>query len=120
MDGNLTREGMTADLDALQRAGIGGMIFLEVGIGIPRGPVEFMSKPWQALLKHAVHEADRRGLEFALAAGRVGAARADRGSSPNSRCNIWSPPKRKQPGRRISTPGCRNRSRARRFLATTR
>ena len=27
MDGNLTREGMTADLEAMKRAGIGGGIF---------------------------------------------------------------------------------------------
>ena len=30
MDGNLTREGMTADLEAMKKAGIGGAIFLEV------------------------------------------------------------------------------------------
>jgi hypothetical protein len=69
MDGNLTREGITADLEAMKRAGIGGTIIMEVGIGIPRGPVEFMSGPWRQLLKHAVAEADRLGLEIALAAG---------------------------------------------------
>jgi hypothetical protein len=69
MDGNLTREGMSADLDAMKRAGIGGAIFLEVNIGIPRGPVDFMSEPWRELLKHAVSEADRLGLEIALGAG---------------------------------------------------
>ena len=37
MDGNLTREGMTADLEAMKKAGIGGAIFLEVNLGIPRG-----------------------------------------------------------------------------------
>lgn len=69
MDGNMTREGMTADLEAMKRAGIGGGIFLEVGIGIPRGPVPFMSAQWKELLKHAVKEADRLGLEIALGAG---------------------------------------------------
>ena len=39
MDGNLSREGMTADLEAMQRAGIGGVIIMEVDVGIPRGPV---------------------------------------------------------------------------------
>lgn len=38
MDGNLTREGISADLEAMKRAGIGGAIILEVGIGIPRTP----------------------------------------------------------------------------------
>jgi len=69
MDGNLSREGISADLEAMKRAGIGGAIILEVGIGIPRGPVEFMSGPWRELLKHAVSEADRLGLEIALGAG---------------------------------------------------
>ena len=69
MDGNQTREGMTADLDAMKRAGIGGAIFLEVGIGIPRGPVEFMSAEWQKNLKHAAAEAERLGIELALGTG---------------------------------------------------
>ncbi len=57
MDGNLTREGMTADLEAMKRAGIGGAIFLEVNIGIPRGPVKFMSPQWQELVVHGFREA---------------------------------------------------------------
>lgn len=69
MDGNLTREGMEADLVAMKQAGIGGAIFLEVGIGIKPGPVEFMSEPWQELLGHAFETADRLGLQIALAAG---------------------------------------------------
>jgi hypothetical protein len=69
MDGNLTREGMTADLEAMKRAGIGGAIILEVNIGIPRGPVHFMSPPWRELIKRAIQEADRLGLELALGAG---------------------------------------------------
>jgi hypothetical protein len=69
MDGNLTREGMDADLAAMKSAGLGGGIYLEVGIGIEPGPVEFMSEPWQNLLGHALEEADRLGLEIALAAG---------------------------------------------------
>ena len=69
MDGMMTREGLTADLEAMKRAGIGGAIFLEVNIGLPRGPVEFMSPQWQKLFTHAVHEADRLGIEIALGAG---------------------------------------------------
>jgi hypothetical protein len=69
MDGNLRREGMDADLAAMKRAGIGGAIYLEVGIGIEPGPVEFMSDPWQQLLGHAFEEADRLGLQISLGAG---------------------------------------------------
>lgn len=69
MDGNLTRDGITADLEAMKKAGIGGAIFLEVNIGIPRGPVDFMSPAWKELLRHAITEADRLGIRIALATG---------------------------------------------------
>jgi hypothetical protein len=69
MDGNLTREGITADLESMKRVGIGGAILLEVNVGVPRGPVEFMSREWQELFAHAVHEADRLGLQIAVGTG---------------------------------------------------
>ncbi len=69
MDGNMTKEGMTADLEAMKKAGIGGAIFLEVNIGVPRGPVDFMGRPWQELVKHAIAEADRLGIRIALGSG---------------------------------------------------
>ena len=69
MDGNLSREGITADFEALKRAGVGGVIFMEVDVGIPRGPVKFMSPEWRALFKHAVTEAERLGLQITLNAG---------------------------------------------------
>ena len=40
MDGNLNREEMTADLEAMKEAGIGNLVFLEVNVGVPRGPVD--------------------------------------------------------------------------------
>ena len=69
MDGNLTHEGITADFEALKRAGIGGMILMEVNVGIPQGPVKFASPEWRQLFKHAVREAERLGLQLTLNAG---------------------------------------------------
>ncbi len=69
MDGNVSREGIHADLEAMKRAGIGGAIYLEVGIGIPRGPVAFMSPQWQQLFAYAVSEAKRLGIQIALGTG---------------------------------------------------
>jgi hypothetical protein len=69
MDGNLSREGITADLEAMKRAGLGGVIICEVNVGVPRGPVEFMSLEWRGLFKHVVKEAARLGLEVAINAG---------------------------------------------------
>ncbi len=69
MDGNLTRDGITADLEAMRAAGLGGVVICEVNVGVPRGPVEFMSPEWRALFKHVVKEAERLGLEVTLNAG---------------------------------------------------
>ncbi|NTV82061.1 MAG: hypothetical protein HGA24_11645 [Candidatus Aminicenantes bacterium] len=69
MDGNLTRAGITADLEAMRAAGLGGVVICEVNVGVPRGPVEFMSPEWRVLFKHVVREAERLGLEVTLNAG---------------------------------------------------
>ena len=69
MDGNLSSRGMAADLDAMKKAGIGGAIFLEVGLGLKTGPVTFMGKAWKALIEQAFAYADALGIEIALAAG---------------------------------------------------
>jgi alpha-L-rhamnosidase len=69
MDGNLSREGMTADLESMKQVGIGNLIFLEVDVGVPRGPVAFMSDPWQELFAHAVRECERLGIDMTLGSG---------------------------------------------------
>ena len=37
-NGNITREGITADLEAMHRVGIGGVLIMEVDQGIPLRP----------------------------------------------------------------------------------
>lgn len=71
MDGHITREGLTADLEAMRRAGIGGAIFLTVNLGVPKPakPIEFMSGEWQDLYAHMVREADRCGIAISLGVG---------------------------------------------------
>lgn len=69
MDGNISRDGITADLESMKQAGIGGVIIMEVNVGIPRGPISFMSTEWRALFKHVVNEAERLGLQVTLMAG---------------------------------------------------
>jgi len=63
LNGNITREGITADLEAMQRVGLGGMTLMEVDQGTPQGPVKFMSQEWRTLFKHLTSEAQRLGLE---------------------------------------------------------
>ncbi|MCL5283264.1 MAG: hypothetical protein M1330_00920 [Armatimonadetes bacterium] len=61
--GNITREGITADLEAMQRAGIGGVLIMEVDQGTPPGPVKFASPEWQDLFRFVCSEASRLGLQ---------------------------------------------------------
>lgn len=63
LNGNITKEGITADLEAMQRTGIGGVLIMEVDQGAPLGPVGFMSPKWRELFQHVVAEAGRLGLE---------------------------------------------------------
>ncbi len=69
MDGNLSREEMTKDLESMKEAGIANVVFLEVGIGVPRGPIDFMSEEWQDLFLHAVREAERLDIKILMGAG---------------------------------------------------
>ena len=69
MDGNMSREGMTTDLESMKEVGLGNLVFLEVNVGVPRGPVKFMSDPWQELFAYAVHEAERLGIDITLGVG---------------------------------------------------
>jgi len=63
LNGNITAEGITADLEAMQRDGIGGVLIMEVDQGVPEGKVGFMSEQWRALFRHVIQEATRLGLE---------------------------------------------------------
>jgi len=69
MDGNLSREAMTADLESMKETGLGNLVFLEVNVGVPRGKVDFFSKEWQELFVHAVREAERLGIEITMGVG---------------------------------------------------
>ncbi len=62
LNGNLSKEGITADLEAMARVGIGGVIYMEVNQGTPAGPADFAGPLWRDLIKHACNEANRLGL----------------------------------------------------------
>jgi hypothetical protein len=69
MDGNFSREGVTGDLEAMKRAGLAHVLFLEINVGVPRGKVEFLSDEWQELFAFAMHECERLGIGVMLGAG---------------------------------------------------
>ena len=64
INGNVNREGITADLEAMARVGLGGATIFNVSG--PNGPVAFNSPEWHALATHAMAEAKRLGLKLDL------------------------------------------------------
>ncbi len=64
LSGNITSNGITADLEAMKRVGIAGALIMEVDQGAPTGPVDFMSDRWRGLFRHVDTEAKRLGLEI--------------------------------------------------------
>jgi len=69
MDGHFTKEGITADLESMKEVGIGGVLHMDVDVGVPRGEVPFMSETWQENFRHTILECERLGLEFTTITG---------------------------------------------------
>ena len=65
-NGNISREGITADLEAMEQSGIGGAIVMEVALSVPPGPVSFFSDEWRAHFAFALQEANRLGLQMVI------------------------------------------------------
>jgi hypothetical protein len=66
MNGNVSKAGITADLEAMKRVGIGGAHLAQVGTGIPQGPVAQDSPEMVDMVQFAFKEADRLGLDLCL------------------------------------------------------
>lgn len=66
--GNLTKEGITADLEAMARVGIGGALYMEVSTVCP-GPLEFNSPEWREMFRYICREARRLGLKISMTNG---------------------------------------------------
>ncbi|MDR1879984.1 MAG: glycosyl hydrolase, partial [Tannerellaceae bacterium] len=69
MDGNISKEGITKDLESMKQVGISHVIYLEVNVGVPRGKVDFLSDEWKDLFAHAVTESERLGIYITLGIG---------------------------------------------------
>jgi len=71
MNSNVTQEGITADLEWMQRVGIGGFTLFDGTLGTPQfvnRKLVWMTPEWKAALRHTAAEADRLGLEMSMAA----------------------------------------------------
>ena len=69
-DGHYSIEGTTADLEAMKKAGIGGVLRMDCRVGgIPYGGTPYLSEQWRRQFVHAIHECERLGLEFTTITG---------------------------------------------------
>lgn len=64
INGNVTRSGITADLEAMKDAGIQEAQIFNVDQGFPEGNAEYMSEEWLDLIHFAAREASRLGIEL--------------------------------------------------------
>lgn len=70
MKAAVSKEGITADLEAMKAAGIGGVYLVPIqGVANPplvTPPVEVLTPEWWDMLKYAMKEADRTGIKIAM------------------------------------------------------
>ena len=70
MNGNITKEGIRADLEWMKRAGIGGFQNFDAAIDTPQivdKRLVYMTPEWQDAFKYTATLADQLGLEMAIA-----------------------------------------------------
>jgi len=66
MNGNVTRKGITADLEAMKQIGLSEATVINVDCDIPFGGVPFMSPEWQDHFRFARQEAVRLGIKLSV------------------------------------------------------
>ena len=66
VNGNVSKEGITKDMEAWKEVGIGGFQHFALDWGIPHGDAEYNSPEFHDYMAHAFSEAERLGLEAAF------------------------------------------------------
>lgn len=66
MNGNISKEGITKDLEYMKAAGIESAFIFDAWVGVDRGPVDYGSREWIDAVKHACKEARRLGITLGL------------------------------------------------------
>ena len=67
MNGNITKEGITADLEAMHRVGISEANIITIGFDLtPPGPVRTMSPQFLDMVLFAAQEANRLGMTLCM------------------------------------------------------
>ncbi|WP_396635234.1 glycosyl hydrolase [Maribacter sp. R86514] len=66
ISGNVSKSGITKDLEAMKAVGIQEAQLFNVHLGFPKGPIKYLSEEWLDLFKFSAEEAKRLGLELAF------------------------------------------------------
>jgi hypothetical protein len=66
MSGNMSKAGLTKDLESMAKVGIGGLLLFNITQGIPNGPLKYNSEEHHEMITHAAKEAQRLGLSFGV------------------------------------------------------
>src|SRR5687768_8405993 len=70
MHGVVSKEGITADLEAMKQAGIGGAYLMPIKDtttpSLMKDPVRQLSPQWWAMVTHSLNEARRLGLQLGM------------------------------------------------------
>ncbi len=69
MNGNVSADGITRDLEAMKRAGVGGFFAYDGSTYLPAGPAAYLQPHWRDLMTHAIREANRLGLDAGMQNG---------------------------------------------------
>ncbi|MDP5279817.1 glycosyl hydrolase [Sphingomonas sp. DG1-23] len=65
MNGNVSHEGIEADLQSIRDAGLGGVMAFDGSNDIPQGPIHYLGRKWLDRMEHMI----RRGAELGLSIG---------------------------------------------------
>lgn len=65
MNGNITKQGITRDLEGMKRVGMGGATIFNASLA-PKGKVRFFTPEWHKMMLFAAQEANRLGLELSM------------------------------------------------------
>ena len=67
MNGNIAKDGITADLEAMAEVGVAAATLFDASCGITPGPVKFDTPEFYEAIRHAAKEAKRLGLTLGVA-----------------------------------------------------
>ncbi len=107
LNNNVSAKGITADLEAMRRAGVGeAFIGHVISDGIPEGTVPILSPSWWQLVEFAVREGERIGVRVGMFNCPGWSQSGGPWITPSRACATSSVPK---PASRAERPSTANR-----------